>query len=152
MDKRNDLMIKRIKKSLPLMLLVMVLLLSACEKKAVFSVNTNNDNSISVTADRSTEGSTGIGHLTVGQNEKITVDAAGMDKEGKLALRFAAGVFSAEDFPEEPAYETTVSGGDSAAFTAEPGEYTVEVTVQGEVTGTARISAGAAESDLNMQP
>ena len=109
MDKRNDLMIKRIKKSLPLMLLVMVLLLSACEKKAVFSVNTNNDNSISVTADRSTEGSTGIGHLTVGQNEKITVDAAGMDKEGKLSLRFAAGVAEAGMILRESEWKGTAT-------------------------------------------
>ena len=109
MDKRNDLMIKRITKSLPLMLLVMVLLLSACEKKAVFSVNTNNDNSISVTADRSTEGSTGIGHLTVGQNEKITVDAAGMDKEGKLSLRFAAGVAEAGMILRESEWKGTAT-------------------------------------------
>ena len=48
-----------------------------------------------------------------------------MDKDGKLSLRFMAGVLGSDDFSEEPAYETSVSGGDSAVFTAEPGEYTV---------------------------
>ena len=146
-------MMKRIKKILPLMLLAMVLLLSACGKKPVFGVSTNEDNSISVTADRGTEGSMGIGYLTVGKNEQVIVDATGMDKNGKLTLRFMAGVLGADDFPEEPAYETTVSGGDSAVFTAEPGEYTVGVTAQSKVTGTARICTEATvESDMAQQP
>ena len=146
-------MMKRMKKSLPLMLIAMVLLLSACGKKPVFGVSTNEDNSISVTADRGPEGSMGIGYLTVGKNEQVIVDATGMDKNGKLTLRFMAGVLGADDFPEEPAYETTVSGGDSAVFTAEPGEYTVGVTVQSKVTGTARICTEATvESDMAQQP
>ena len=140
MNKRNNLM----KKSLPLMLLAMVLLLSACGKKPVFGVSTNEDNSIIVTADRSPKDSMGIGYLTVGENEQVLVDATGMDKDGKLSLCFMAGVLGTDDFSEEPAYETTVSGGDSAVFTAEPGEYTVSVAVQSKVTGTARICTEAA--------
>lgn len=146
MNKRNDLRMKRMKKSLTLMLLAMVLLLSACGKKPVFGVSTNEDNSISITADRGSKGSMGIGYLTVGKNEQVIVDATGMDKDGKLSLRFMPGVLGTDDFSEEPASETTVSGGDSAVFTIEPGEYTVEVTVQSKVTGTARICTEAASS------
>ena len=43
-------MMKRMKKRLSLMLLAMVLLLSSCGQKPVFSVSTNEDNSISITA------------------------------------------------------------------------------------------------------
>ena len=139
MNKKNELMMKSIKKSLPLMLLALVLLLSACGKNPVFGVSTNEDNSIRVTADRGSKGSTGIGYLTVGKNEQVIVDAADMGKDGKLSLRFVAGVLGSDDFSEEPAYETTVSGGDSASFTVEPGEYTVGVTAQSKVTGTALI-------------
>ena len=165
MNRTNDLMMKRMKKSLALMLLAMVLLLSACGQKTVFGVSTNEDNSISITADRGPKDSMGLGYLTVGENEQVVIDATGMDKDGKLSLRFMAGVLGSSEFPEESAYETSVSGGDSAVFTAEPGEYTVEVIVQSVITGTARICteaadgtaaaadpAAAAESDLALRP
>ena len=165
MNRTNDLMMKRMKKSLALMLLAMVLLLSACGQKPVFGVSTNEDNSISITADRGPKDSMGLGYLTVGENEQVVVDATGMDKGGKLSLRFMTGVLGSDDFPDVCAYETTVSGGDNAVFTAEPGEYTVEVIVQSVITGTARICteaadgtaaaadpAAAAESDLALRP
>ena len=63
MNRTNDLMMKRMKKSLPLMLLAMVLLLSACGQKPVFGVSTNEDNSISITADRGPKDSMGLGYL-----------------------------------------------------------------------------------------
>ena len=161
---------KRMKKSLFLMLFAMVLLLSACGQKPVFGVSTNEDNSISINADRSPKDSMGLGYLTVGENEQVVIDATNMGKDGKLSIRFMAGVLDLNEFPEEPAYETSVSGGDSAVFTAEPGEYTVEVIAQSKITGTARICtkaadgtaaaadpseaapATAAESDLALQP
>ena len=165
MNRTNDLMMKRMKKSLALMLLAMVLLLSACGQKPVFGVSTNEDNSISITADRRPKDSMGLGYLTVGENEQVVIDATGIDKNGKLTLRFMAGVHGSDEFPEEPAYETSVSGGDSAVFTVEPGEYTVGVIAQSKITGTARICteaadgtaatadpAAAAESDLALQP
>ena len=165
MNRTNDLMMKRMKKSLALMLLAMVLLLSACGQKPVFGVSTDEDNSISITADRGPKDSMGLGYLTVGENEHVVIDATGMDKDGKLTLRFMAGVLGSDEFPEEPAYETSVSGGNSAVFTVEPGEYTVGVIAQSKITGTARICteaadgtaaaadpAAAAESDLALQP
>ena len=165
MNRTNDLMMKRMKKSLALMLFAMVLLLSACGQKPVFGVSTNEDNSISITADRGPKDSMGLGYLTVGENEHVVIAATGMDKDGKLTLRFMAGVLGSDEFPEEPAYETSVSGGDSAVFTVEPGEYTVGVIAQSKITGTARICTGAAdgtaaaadpaaaaESDLALQP
>lgn len=165
MNRTNDLMMKRMKKSLALMLLAMVLLLSACGQKPVFGVSTNEDNSISITADRGPKDSMGLGYLTVGENEQVVIDATGIDKNGKLTLRFMAGVLGSDEFPEEPAYETSVSGGDSAVFTVEPGEYTVGVIAQSKITGTARICteaadgtaaatdpAAAAESDLALRP
>ena len=165
MNRTNDLMMKRMKKSLALMLLAMVLLLSACGQKPVFGVSTNEDNSISITADRGFKDSMGLGYLTVGENEQVVIDATGMDKDRKLTLRFMVGVLGSDEFPEEPAYETSVSGGDSAVYPVEPGEYTVGVIAQSKITGTARICteaadgtaaaadpAAAAESDLALRP
>jgi len=76
MNRTNDLMMKRMKKSLALMLLAMVLLLSACGQKPVFGVSTNEDNSISITADRGPKDSMGLGYLTVGENEHVVIDTA----------------------------------------------------------------------------
>jgi len=74
MNRTNDLMMKRMKKSLALMLLAMVLLLSACGQKPVFGVSTNEDNSI--TADRGPKDSMCLGYLTVGENEHVVIDTA----------------------------------------------------------------------------
>ena len=126
------------KKLIPI-LLTAVLMLSACGQKPVFGVSTNEDNSISITADRGPKGSMGLGYVTVGENEQIVIDATGLNRDAKISLRFMAGVLGSDDFPDEPAYETTVSGGDLTSFTAEPGEYTVGVTAQSKVTGTVLI-------------
>ena len=136
------------KKILPLLLLA-ALLLSACGQKPVFGVSTNEDNSISITADRGPKDSVGIGYLTVGENDQVVVDLSGLNADGKLSLRFMAGVLGSDSFPDEPAYETTVSGGDSAAFTVDPGEYTVGVAVQSKVTGTARIYTEKTEENVS---
>lgn len=133
------------KRILPLFFLAAALLLTACGQKPVFGVSTNADNSISITADRGPKDSMGIGYLTVGAGEQVVIDATGLNKGAKLSLRFMAGVLGSDDFPDEPAYKTTVSGGDSASFTAGPGEYTVGIVAQSKVTGSARIYAEAAE-------
>ena len=100
--------------------LLAVLLLSGCGQKPVFGVSTNDNNSISVTAERGPKDSMGIGYLTVVENERIVIDATGLDKDGQLLCRFMLGVLGSDDFPDEPLYETAVSGGDTASFTAEP--------------------------------
>ena len=127
------------------LLLAALLLLSACGQKAGFGVSTNEDNSISVTADRAPKDSVGIGYLTIGENERVVIDASGLNKGGKLRLRFMAGVLGSEDFPDEPSAETTLSGGDSAAFTTDPGEYTVGIIAESKVTGTVRVYTEAAD-------
>ena len=121
------------------LVLAALLLLAGCAGKPVFGVSTEDDNSVTITADRGPEGSAGLGYLTVGENELVVVDATGLKKDGKIALRFMAGVLGSPDFPDEPAFELTVSGGDASRVTAEPGEYTVAVIARSKVTGGARV-------------
>ena len=134
------------KKILPFVFAIL-LLLTACGKKPLFGVSTNEDNSISVTAENGLKDSMGIGYLTVGENEEVVVDAA-FDKGGKIGLRFTAAVLGPDDDPgslisgdflENPDYESAVSDADSMRFGAEPGEYTVSVTALSRVNGSARI-------------
>ena len=126
------------KKLLPF-LLAALLLLTACGQKPVFGVSTNENNNISIIADRGPKDSMGLGYLTVGENEQIVVDATGLNRDGKLALRFMAGVLGSENFSDEPAIETVISGADLMTMTAEPGEYTVGVIAQNKVSGNALI-------------
>lgn len=125
------------KKLLPI--LFAVFLLAGCGHKPVFGVSTNENNSISITADRGPKDGMGLGYLTVAENEQIVIDATDMEKAGKLRLRFLHGVLGSEDFPDEPLYELTVSGGDSASFDAEPGDYTVAVIAESKLTGNALV-------------
>ena len=131
------------KKLLPILL--SILLLSGCGQKPFFGVSTEEDNRISITTDRAPKGSMGIGYLTVSENEQIVIDAAVLNRDGKIRCRFMPGVLGSDDFPDEPLYETTVSGGDSSSFTAEPGEYTVGIIAESKVTGSALIFAELAD-------
>ena len=66
------------------LILLIVLLLSGCGRKSMFGVGTNDDNSISIVADRGPKGSMGIGYLTFAENEQIVIDATGMNKDSKI--------------------------------------------------------------------
>lgn len=120
-------------------LLIAALMLSACGGQAIFGVTSQTEKSISVVATRAAKGSTGIGTITVGENEQVVIDAQNFSEDGSLLCRFVPGEFAADAFPED-ALEITVSGGDATFFPVDPGIYTVEVrTLTGRVTGAANI-------------
>ena len=119
-------------------LLLSVLLLTACGSKPVYGVSTNEDNSISVTAEKGPKGSGGIGYLTVEEGDTVAA-ACKFNEGGKIQLRFFAGLLGSEDFPDEPAVELEVSGQDTARITIDPGEYTVAILAESTVSGTAEV-------------
>lgn len=132
-------------------MLLAALVLTGCGKPAGLGVTTDEDNSIAVTADRAPKDSAGLGYLTVGENETVVVDA-NFEKNGMLRVRMMAGLLGAEDFPEEPTAEVTVSGQDCAEFTVPAGEYTVAVIADSKLTGTARLSVRPDESAGEAAP
>ena len=125
-------------------MLIAALMLSGCGGQAIFGVSTQTEKSISVVATRAAKDSAGIGTLTVGENEQIVIDAQDFGKDGKLLCRFAPGEVPADALPED-ATEVTVSSGDSASFTLDPGVYTVEVSTMTKITGAAHIYVVPAE-------
>lgn len=133
------------RKTIPLVLAIL-LLLTGCGQKPMFGVSTNEDNSISVNAARGPKDSMGIGYLTVGEKEEVIVDA-NFNTDGKIRLRFMAGLLGSENFSEEPAFEAEISGADSMRFHADPGEYTVGIVALSKVTGMAFIHTERIESD-----
>lgn len=128
--------------SIAVLALLAALLLTGCSKPT-FTVSTEEDNTISVTAKRAPDRSAGIGYITVGENEQVVVDAD-FTGSGKLQVRMMAGLLGSEDFPDEPSYDSTVSGSDSMSFTVDPGEYTVGLICQGKLTGSAVVRTEAA--------
>ena len=120
-------------------LLLIALLLAGCGEKAVFGVSSEEDNTITVTAQKAAEGSRGIGYLTVGENESVVV-AANFDNEGKLRVRMFEGLLGSDDFNEDFVSETTVTGHGTAEFTIAPGEYTVAVFADSSFSGSAKLS------------
>jgi hypothetical protein len=142
-DKNRENTIMR--KLLPLVLAVL-LLLPGCGQKPLFGVSTNEDNSISVTAEKGPKDCMGIGYLTVVEGEEVVVDA-NFNQNGKIRLRFMAGVLGSEEFPNEPAFEAEISGADSMRFRADPGEYTVAVIALSKVSGSALIHSESSEGE-----
>ncbi|MBO5497358.1 MAG: hypothetical protein J5967_08140 [Oscillospiraceae bacterium] len=137
-------------------LLLAALVLTGCGKRPGMGVSTNEDNSIAVTADRAPKGSAGLGYLTVGENETVVVEPD-FEKEGTIRLRMMAGLLGAEDFPEEPTVELTVSGRDDTAFSVPAGEYTVGILADSKLTGTARLwvrpdESTESENELGYTP
>ena len=129
------------KKKLTVLLALCLLaafVLCGCGEKPVFGVSTNEDNSISVTADRGPKGSAGLGYLTVGENEQVVLESQ-FQKDGEIEVQMRAGLLGSEDFPEEPSAVLTIVGEGTESFSIEPGEYTVTVKALNKVSGTALI-------------
>ena len=138
---------KKMTKALAVLLLI-ALLLAGCGEKSVFGVSSEEDNTITVTAQKAAEGSRGIGYLTVGENESVVV-AANFDNEGKLRVRMFEGLLGSDDFNEDFVSETTVTGHGTAEFTIAPGEYTVAVFADTTLTGSATLSVRSAAQAKN---
>ena len=121
--------------------LVLLLSLAACGGSGVssFGVQSAGEKNILVTANHAVTDSTGRTMLTVGENEQVTI-RTDFNKDAQIKVCLALGDFTSGTLPEERV-ETVVSGGDSASFTIEAGEYTVEVITINTLTGTADIVA-----------
>ena len=127
-------------------LLLAALLLAGCGEKSVYGVSSEEDNTISVTAQKADAGSRGIGYLTVGENESVVIEA-NFENNGKLRVRMFEGLLGSDEFNEDYLSETTVSGHDTAEFTIGAGEYTVAIFADDTLTGTAKLSVKSAAAN-----
>ena len=127
-----------------LIALLAALLLSACGSPAVFNVSSNEDNTVSVTAERGPKGSAGLGYLSVGEGGSVVVETH-FKGDGKIEVSLFAGLLGSESFPDEASYEIVASGEGRAVAGVEAGEYTVAVKAANTVTGTALLSVEGGE-------
>ncbi len=114
------------------------LLFTGCSEP-LLNVSTNENNTISVTAEKSLQDSAGIGYLIVGDARVIRVEPE--LSRGKVQLRVFAGALGSETFADNPTLLKEISGSTPVEFDVVPGEYTIGVKVLEKTDGTALISA-----------
>lgn len=151
MDKKSGLIIAAL-----IVLVLAAVLLGSGVFKGEAAIITNDDNTISLVAKRSGDGSGGTGIITVKEGEHLHLDysftkgrvdldigggsGAGVTEFTKAAVE--GGDLSAMIVGEDPFGEKGISGTGSLKIKADPGEYTVLVTYH-NATGEGTLSAVA---------
>lgn len=120
-------------------------------RKAMFNVTTNDDGSVSVTAQKAPVESVGIGYVTVEEGQQLVVIPNLSDKsvlqvevfpyaepEDPSAVKEALGLLTNED---GAVVSEVISGTEKYSYDVEPGEYYVRVTVIKKSDGTVTITA-----------
>ena len=124
------------------LILVMSLLLTAAVmitgcgnlEKSVFGSETNDDNTIDITATNASEESEANGLIKVAEDEEIVID---YDLEGEIEIKF----YDPSDSEHtEPLSEFTCSGTDQGIVGFGEGEFDVFSKVTKKATGTIKIS------------
>lgn len=129
---------------LSLMVLVLAtIVMTACTGSS-FGMVTNDEKSMSVTAEKSGDGDSATsGSIVVGEEEQITIDS-NLDS-GSIQLDFISneGFDDMEEVPDlenaEVKYTTTVSEVESQAVSFGAGSYLVRATVVDNANGTVEI-------------
>ena len=124
--------------------ILLVLAVSGCSKP-LFNVTENEDNTISMIAEKAAAGSAGVSYITAGENE-ILIAETDFKEEGEIELRIFKATFGEEDFPDEPDQTRIISGTGSTEIPLEPGEYTIAIKVLSKISGTATLRMAPATS------
>lgn len=134
------------KKTIILSVLVLVLAMlamAACSNSS-FGVVTNDDKTMTITAENSEKDDSAVsGTLVVGEDEQITIDSN--LESGGMKLEFISneGFDDPEEVPDideaQAAYTANVNGVESQAVMFGAGSYLVRATVTEKASGTVDI-------------
>ena len=142
-------MSKRI--STVLIAFLIALMLVGCkakDSKPSLEIMPNDDNTISITADKAGISGGGGAGITVSEGQKLVIDS--MLSKGEIQIRFFrdeapanpdASVAEILHTNDDPALDVTVSASGKTEHTVDPGSYTIMVNVLKTTTGTIIISA-----------
>ena len=126
------------------------LTLSGCTAKTSkpsLEIKPNDDNTISITADKAGISGGGGADITVFEGQKLVIDST--LNEGEIQIKFsrneapADSDASADDIlhsSDDPVLDVTVSAAGTTEHTVNPGDYTIMVNVLKMTTGTIIIS------------
>ena len=134
-----------------LIALLTALMLVGCkakDSKPSLEIMPNDDNTISITADKAGISGGGGADITVSEGQKLVIDST--LSKGEIQIRFfreeapanpdvsVAEILHTND---DPALDVTVSASGKTEHTVDPGSYTIMVNVLKTTTGTIIISA-----------
>lgn len=131
--------------------LLMALMLAGCKAKVSkpsLEIMPNDDNTISITADKAGISGGGGADITVSEGQKLVIDST--LSKGEIQIRFFrdeapanpnATVEEILHTNDVPALDVTVSAAGTTEHIVDPGSYTIMVNVLKTTTGTIIISA-----------
>lgn len=134
-----------------LIALLTALMLVGCkanDSKPSLEIMPNDDNTISITADKAGISGGGGADITVFEGQKLVIDST--LNEGEIQIKFsrneapADSDASADDIlhsSDDPVLVVTVSATGTTGHTVDPGSYTVMVNILKTTTGTIIISS-----------
>ncbi len=134
-----------------LIAMLMAFMLVGCKvtnSKPSLEIKPNDDNTISITADKAGISGGGGADITVSEGQKLVIDST--LSKGEIQIRFFrdeapanpdASVEEILHTNDDPALDITVSAAGSTEHTVDPGSYTIMVNVLKTTTGTIIISA-----------
>ena len=139
---------KRINTILIAMLMAFMLVgCKAKDSKPSLEIKPNDDNTISITADKAGISGGGGADITVSEGQKLVIDST--LSKGEIQIRFFrdeapanpdASVEEILHTNEAPALDVTVNAAGATEHTVDPGSYTIMVNVLKTTSGTIIIS------------
>lgn len=126
------------KLTLIIMALILVLALTACgsSKSSELKIDSNEDNTVTINADKASKESGGTANIEVGEGEKIAVTP--FLKEGKISV-----IFFEPDNYDEAVADVTAESSDETVIELDAGKYDIRVTVLEDAEGTVTVSTKA---------
>ena len=136
--------------SIVLIALLIALMLVGCKvtnSKPSLEIMPNDDNTISITADKAGISGGGGADITVSEGQKLVIDST--LSKGEIQIRFfrdeapASPDASVEEIlhtNDEPAIDVIVNAAGATEHTVDPGSYTIMVNVLKTTSGTIIIS------------
>ena len=133
-----------------LIAMLMAFMLVGCKvtnSKPSLEIKPNDDNTISITADKAGISGGGGADITVSEGQKLVIDST--LSKGEIQIRFFhdeapanpdASVDEIFHTNDAPALDVTVSAAGTTEHTVDPGNYTIMVNVKKTTTGTIIIS------------
>ena len=137
--------------SIVLIALLIALMLVGCKAKDCkpnLEIMPNDDNTISITADKAGISGGGGADITVFEGQKLVIDST--LKEGEIQIKFSRNEAPADSdasadellhSSDDPVLVVTVSATGTTGHTVDPGSYTVMVNILKTTTGTIIISS-----------
>ncbi len=134
-----------------LIALLTALMLVGCkakDSKPSLEIKPNDDNTISITADKAGISGGGGANITVSEGQKLVIDST--LSKGEIQIKFFhdeapanpdASVDEILHTNDTPTLDVTVNDAGTTEHTVDPGSYTIMVNVKKTTTGTIVISA-----------